>query len=53
VALRDGNYTDVPLEVVTASKKVVNIDQFYDTERYRPKYENFANKPQFVLTSEG
>lgn len=53
VALRDGNYTDVPLEVVTASKKLVNIDQFYDTERYRPKYENFANKPQFVLTSEG
>jgi len=53
VALRDGNYTDVPLEVVTASKKIVNIDQFYDTERYRPKYENFANKPQFVLTSEG
>ena len=53
VALRDGNYTDVPLEVVTASKKLVNIEQFYDTERYRPKYENFANKPQFVLTSEG
>jgi 6-phosphofructokinase 1 len=53
VALRDGNYTDVPLEVVTASKKLVNIDQFYDTERYRPKYENFHKKPQFVLTSEG
>ena len=53
VALRDGNYTDVALEVVTASKKLVNIDQFYDTARYRPKYENFANKPQFVLTSEG
>lgn len=53
VALRDGNYTDVPLEVVTASKKLVNIEQFYDIDRYRPKYENFANKPQFVLTSEG
>jgi 6-phosphofructokinase 1 len=53
VALRDGNYTDVPLEVVTASKKLVNIDQFYDTKRYRPKYENFDKKPQFVLTSEG
>jgi ATP-dependent phosphofructokinase / diphosphate-dependent phosphofructokinase len=53
VALRDGNYTDVPLEVVTASKKVVNVEEFYDTERYRPKYEHFVNKPQFVMTSEG
>jgi 6-phosphofructokinase 1 len=53
VALRDGNYTDVPLEVVTASKKVVNVAEFYDTERYRPKYEHFVNKPQFVMTSEG
>jgi len=53
VALRNGRYTDVPLEVVTASKKVVNIDEFYDTDRYRPKYENFQNKPQFVMTSEG
>jgi 6-phosphofructokinase 1 len=53
VALRNGRYTDVPLEVVTASKKVVNIDEFYDTDRYRPKYENFQNKPQFVMNSEG
>ena len=53
VALREGRYTDVPLDVVTASKKLVNVDQFYDTERYRPKYEHFVNKPQFVMTSEG
>ncbi len=53
VALRDGNYTDVPLDVVTASKKVVNVEEFYDTERYRPKYEHFVNKPLFVMTSAG
>jgi len=53
VALRNGRYTDVPLEVVTATKKVVNVDEFYDTTRYRPKYDNFQNKPQFVMTSEG
>jgi 6-phosphofructokinase len=52
VALRNGRYTDIPIEVVTATKKVVNIQQFYDTERYRPKYENFQNKPQFVMNSE-
>ena len=53
VALRNGRYTHVPLDVVTATKKVVNVDEFYDTDRYRPKYENFENKPQFVVTSEG
>ncbi|MFH1186368.1 MAG: ATP-dependent 6-phosphofructokinase [Chloroflexota bacterium] len=53
VALRNGRYTDVPLEVVTATKKVVNVNEFYDTDRYRPKYENFENKPAFVVTSEG
>jgi 6-phosphofructokinase len=53
VALRNGSYTDVPLEVVTATKKVVKVSEFYDTDRYRPKYENFENKPQFVMTSEG
>jgi ATP-dependent phosphofructokinase / diphosphate-dependent phosphofructokinase len=52
VALRTGRYDDVPLEVITATKKVVDVEQFYDTDRYRPKYEHFEHKPQFVMTSE-
>ena len=53
VALENGRYEDVPLEVVTATKKIVNVEQFYDTDRYRPRYENFEHKPQFIMTSEG
>jgi 6-phosphofructokinase 1 len=53
VALKDGRYDDVPLEVVTATKKVVNVKEFYDVDRYRPRYENFEHKPQFIMTSEG
>lgn len=53
VALKNGRYDDVPLEVVTASKKAVNVREFYDTDRYRPKYEHFELKPQFVMTDEG
>jgi ATP-dependent phosphofructokinase / diphosphate-dependent phosphofructokinase len=53
VVLKNGRYDNVPLDVVTATKKVVKVDQFYDTERYRPKYENFEMKPQFIMTSEG
>jgi 6-phosphofructokinase 1 len=52
VALKNGRYTDVPLDVVTATKKVVNVDEFYDTDRYRPRYENFDNKPQFLMTTD-
>ncbi len=53
VVLKNGRYDNMPLDVLTASKKVVNVAQFYDTERYRPKYENFEMKPQFIMTSEG
>jgi 6-phosphofructokinase len=52
VALRDGRYSNVPLDVVTASKKFVDVEQFYDTDRYRPRYENFDKKPQFIMTSD-
>jgi 6-phosphofructokinase 1 len=38
VVLKNGRYDNVPLDVVTGSKKVVNAEQFYNTERYRPKY---------------
>ena len=52
VALRDGRYNEVPLDVITATKKVVDVEQFYDTDRYRPKYKNFENKPQFIMTND-
>ncbi len=52
VVLKNGRYDNVPLDVVTGSKKVVNVDQFYNTDRYRPKYESFEMKPLFIMTSE-
>ncbi len=52
VILKNGCYSSAPLEVVTASKKVVNVQRFYDTDRYRPKYEHLEQRPQFILTSE-
>lgn len=53
VVLKNGRYDNMPLDVVTATKKLVNVKQFYDTERYRPIYENFEMKPLFIMTSEG
>jgi len=53
VVLKNGRYDNMPLDVVTGTKKVVDVDHFYDVERYRPKYENFEMKPLFIMTSEG
>jgi len=52
VVLKNGRYDNVPLDVVTKIKKVVDVKQFYNTERYRPIYESFEMKPLFIMTSE-
>ncbi|MFC2064476.1 6-phosphofructokinase [Chloroflexota bacterium] len=52
VVLKNGRYDNMPIDVVTSTSKLVDVDQFYDTERYRPKYENFGTKPLFIMTSE-
>jgi 6-phosphofructokinase 1 len=52
VVLKNGRYDNVPLDVVTATKKVVDVQHFYETNRYRPIYENFEMKPLFIMTSE-
>jgi len=53
VVLKNGRYDNMPLDVISGKTKVVNVDRFYDVERYRPKYENFEMKPLFIMTSEG
>ncbi len=39
VVLKNGRYDNVPLDVIAGAKKVVNVKEFYNTDRYRPKYE--------------
>jgi len=53
VVLKNGRYDDMPVDVVTSSKKVVDVNQHYDTERLRPFYKSFEMKPLFIMTSEG
>jgi 6-phosphofructokinase 1 len=52
VVLKNGRYDNLPIEVVTSTKKVVNVEKFYNTERLRPHYHSFEMKPQFIMTSE-
>ena len=52
VSLRDGCYDRVPIEVITDTKKTVNVPRFYDPERLRPSYDDLLGKPLFIMTSE-
>jgi 6-phosphofructokinase 1 len=52
VGLRNGRYDDVPIDVVTSVKKVVDIEKYYNCDRLRPYYESFESKPLFIMTSE-
>ena len=53
VVLKNGRYDNVPINVVTSTSKVVNVDKFYNRERLRPNYESFEMKPLFIMTSDG
>jgi 6-phosphofructokinase 1 len=52
VVLKNGRYDNMPLDVVTATKKTVNVAQHYNTERLRPFYKSFEMKPLFIMTSD-
>ncbi|MBZ5510066.1 MAG: 6-phosphofructokinase [Acidobacteriia bacterium] len=52
VVLKNGRYDNMPIDVVTASKKVVNVKENYNTERLRPHYKSFEMKPLFIMTSD-
>jgi 6-phosphofructokinase 1 len=52
VVLKNGRYDNVPIDVVTSTKKVVNVERFYNTERLRPKYESFEMMPLLIMTSD-
>lgn len=48
MALRNGNYTNVPMSIITEGQKRVDVDELYDREQYRPKVRNVDGKPMFL-----
>jgi 6-phosphofructokinase 1 len=53
VVLRNGRYDNMPIDVVTSTKKMVNVRKYYNTERLRPFFHSFEMNPLFIMTSEG
>ncbi|MGA1976963.1 MAG: 6-phosphofructokinase [Bacteroidales bacterium] len=51
VVLKNGRYDNVPIEVVTSSKKIVSIPEYYNVERLRPHYHTFEMKPFLLMAS--
>jgi ATP-dependent phosphofructokinase / diphosphate-dependent phosphofructokinase len=51
VSVHNGRYDSVPIEVVTGTKKHVDVAKYYSTERLRPIYD-FRDKPLFIMTSD-
>ena len=52
VVLKNGRYDNVPIDVVTSSTKLVNIDKYYNIDRLRPYYNSFEMSPLFIMTSD-
>ncbi len=52
VVIENGRYGSVPIDVVTSSKKLVNVNKHYSTERLRPQFGSFEMQPLFIMTSE-
>jgi 6-phosphofructokinase 1 len=52
VVLKNGRYDNMPIDVVTSMRKVVNVKEQYNAERLRPHYKSFEMKPLFIMTSD-
>jgi len=53
VAVHRGRYDSVPLERLSAEKKVVDVAKYYNADRLRPNYDTFEGRPLFIMTSDG
>jgi 6-phosphofructokinase len=48
VSLQQGIYTTVPLDMVVAGRKRVDVTALYDSQSYRPRVRDMLGKPMFL-----
>ena len=48
VSLHGGKYTTVPVNMIMAGKKRVDVPAYYDIETYRPRVKDFMGVPMFL-----
>jgi len=52
VSVHGGRYGSVPIEKIIGTKKAVDVEKYYSTERLRPKYSAFSDLPLFIMTGD-
>jgi ATP-dependent phosphofructokinase / diphosphate-dependent phosphofructokinase len=50
VVLRNGRYDNAPLDVITSSKKTIDVARYYNIERLCPQFKSFEFQPLFIMT---
>ena len=48
MAIRDGNYTTVPLDTCIQGQRRVDVRSLYDSAEYRPRIAHVRGKPMFL-----
>lgn len=49
VILKNGRYDNIPVDIVVSTKKLIEVNKHYNTDRLRPVYESFIDKPLFLI----
>jgi len=49
VILKNGRYDNIPVDIVTSTKKLIDVNKHYNIDRLRPVYESFIDKPLFLI----
>lgn len=49
VILKNGRYDNIPVDIISSTKKLIDVQKHYNTDRLRPIYESFIDKPLFLV----
>src|SRR5438094_10181980 len=52
VVLKNGRYDNMPVEVVTSSKKTVKVVRYYNKERLRQLYIDYEMQQLFIMVND-
>ena len=48
VALQNGCYTAIPIDYIMSGKKIVDVEKYYDSKKYRPSVKDIIGIPMFL-----
>jgi len=52
VVLKNGNYGNTPIDVITSKRKRLDVKRFYDIEKLCPKYKSFEYQSLLIITGD-